>query len=122
MAYTSKSGRQFTNRSQMMHEDRRHGAGIGAAVEQPKEDEGWGEEDGEAIAGEHGPAHMVTVTHDHEAGTHHVHSEHPDGHVHESDHESAEAAHDHAKKLAGHEHSEAAIEGLKQFADEEGEE
>jgi hypothetical protein len=39
--------------------------------------------------------------HNHEAGEHHVSSNHPDGHQHESMHGSAEEAHEHGKKLAG---------------------
>lgn len=64
------------------------------------EPEMGGEEDGSAVAAEHGPAHEVHITHDHAAGMHHVHSMHPDGHEHHSDHGSAEEAHEHAKKLA----------------------
>jgi hypothetical protein len=60
-----------------------------------------GEEDGAAIANEHGPATEVHMTHDHDMGVHHVSSVHPDGHTHESDHGSAEEAHEHGKKLAG---------------------
>jgi hypothetical protein len=42
------------------------------------------------------------MMHDHEEGTtHHVHSVHPDGHEHHSDHASVEAAYEHGKKLAG---------------------
>ena len=75
------------------------------------------EQDGAAIAAEHGPATDVMIHHEHEMGGHHVTSEHADGHHHESDHESAEAAHEHAKKLAGvgaeggEEHSGGADEG-----------
>ena len=67
-------------------------------------------EDGAQIAEQHGPATEVHIQHEHEMGVHHVVSEHPDGHHHESDHESAEKAHEHGKKLAGaggaEEHSE----------------
>lgn len=64
--------------------------------------EGGGEEqDGGAIAQEHGPAVEVNISHEHEMGSHHVRSAHPDGHMHESDHGSAEEAHEHGKKLAG---------------------
>ena len=58
-------------------------------------------EDGASVAQEHGPAVEVNVTHEHEIGSHHVRSAHPDGHMHESDHGSAEEAHEHGKKLAG---------------------
>lgn len=59
------------------------------------------EQDGGAVAQEHGPAVEVNISHEHEMGSHHVRSSHPDGHMHESDHGSAEEAHDHGKKLAG---------------------
>jgi hypothetical protein len=59
------------------------------------------EQDGTAIANEHGPATEVHMTHDEAIGSHHVHSAHPDGHMHESDHASKEEAHEHGKKLAG---------------------
>lgn len=69
-------------------------------MQQPME--GGGEEqDGGAVAQEHGPAVEVKVTHEHEIGSHHVRSSHPDGHMHESYHGSAEEAHEHGKKLAG---------------------
>lgn len=67
---------------------------------QPMES-GGEEQDGGAVAQEHGPAVEVNVTHEHEIGSHHVRSAHPDGHTHESDHGSAEEAHEHGKKLAG---------------------
>lgn len=91
----------------------------GAVAEAPQEE---GQESPEQVAEQHGPAQEVHLTHEHEMGAHHVHSVHPDGYEHHSDHGSAEEAHDHAKKLAGHEHSEEAIDGLKKFAEEEGEE
>jgi hypothetical protein len=68
-------------------------------LQQPTE--GGGEQDGSQVAQEHGPAVEVNVMHEHEAGQHHVHSKHPDGHEHHSDHGSADEAHEHAKKLAG---------------------
>lgn len=58
-----------------------------------------GAEDPAQVAAEHGPAQEVHVMH--AEGAHHVTSEHPDGHHHESDHGSVEEAHEHAKKLAG---------------------
>ena len=53
------------------------------------------------IAAEHGPAHEVHMTHDHEGGVHHVHSMHPDGYEHHADHQSADEAHMHAAHAAG---------------------
>lgn len=84
-------------------------AGVGAKKPMPKKapeaemmgGEGEEPEDGAEIAQEHGPATEVHIEHEHEMGSHHVRSSHPDGHMHESDHESAEAAHEHGKKLAG---------------------
>ena len=65
------------------------------------EPEGGEEQDGGAVAEQHGPATQVNIEHEHEMGSHHVHSVHPDGHEHHSDHGSAEEAHEHGKKLAG---------------------
>ena len=59
------------------------------------------DEDGAAVAHEHGPANQIALEHDHESGVHSVHSVHSDGHEHHSQHGSAEEAHEHAKKLAG---------------------
>ena len=53
----------------------------------------------EEVVAEHGKAHTVTVHHDHTANKHHVMSHHADGHMHESNHESAMEAHEHAQKL-----------------------
>jgi hypothetical protein len=39
------------------------------------------------IAAEHGPAHTVNMTHDHENMKSHVHSVHMDGHEHHAEHE-----------------------------------
>ena len=55
----------------------------------------------EQMASEHGPAHEVHITHDHEGGKHHVHVVHGDGHEHHSDHPSADHAHHHAAVSAG---------------------
>jgi hypothetical protein len=85
-------------------------------------DDATTEESPEQVAQTHGPAVEVHMSHEHEMGSHHVHSVHQDGYEHHSDHGSVEEAHEHAKKLAGHEHSEEAIHGLKKFAQEEEEE
>jgi hypothetical protein len=53
------------------------------------------------VAAEHGPAHTIHMTHDHENGMHHVHSVHPDGMEHHADHKSAMHAHHHAMHAAG---------------------
>lgn len=72
-----------------------------APMQQGGMEMGDGEQDGAAVAAEHGPATEVNISHEHEMGSHHVRSAHPDGHMHESDHGSAEEAHEHGKKLAG---------------------
>lgn len=72
-----------------------------APMQQGGMEMGDGEQDGGAVSQEHGPAVEVNISHEHEMGSHHVRSSHPDGHMHESDHGSAEEAHEHGKKLAG---------------------
>lgn len=57
-------------------------------------------DDVESVVAQHGPAQEVHISHDHEAGRHHVESHHG-GHVHQSEHGSAEEAHEHGKKAAG---------------------
>lgn len=124
MAFAAKDGTKYSNKDSQRTHDRMHSAkskpyeptGMEEPGEQP------GEEDGAQIAEQHGPAHTIQIQHDHEMGVHEVHSDHPDGHHHASQHGSVEEAHEHAHKLAGKEHSPEAIEGLKKFADEEGEE
>ena len=71
------------------------------SIQSPEQVAGSEPEDGAQLAEMHGPAVEVNIQHEHEMGAHHVTSHHPDGHMHESDHESAPAAHEHAKKLAG---------------------
>ena len=53
------------------------------------------------VAAEHGPAHTVHITHDHEGQRSHVHSIHPDGHEHHADHDG-EMHHVHAHHHHGH--------------------
>jgi hypothetical protein len=105
MAFAATDGKKFTNRPPMMAHNRglQRQSGMEKAdpVAQPGEGGNGMEQDGAAIAAEHGPAHEVHVMHDHEGGQHHVHSMHPSGHEHHSEHASAGEAHDHAKKLAG---------------------
>lgn len=45
------------------------------------------------VVSKHGPATHLFTQHDHEEGSHHVHSVHGEKH-HHSDHDSADAAHD----------------------------
>lgn len=56
------------------------------------------------ITADHGPAHTVHMTHDHEGMRSHVHSIHADGHEHHADHEGEGHhvnAHHHAMHAAG---------------------
>lgn len=104
MAYEAGDGFRSTNRAPMMAhkrsmERKSQSSGMADPLAQPTE--GGDEQDGSQVAQEHGPAVEVNVMHNHEAGEHHVHSKHPDGHEHHSDHGSAEEAHEHAKQLAG---------------------
>ena len=64
------------------------------------------------VVKEHGPAHKVVVSHDHEGKRHTVTSHHKDGHVHTAVHELPEEAHHEGKRLAGlHEAPEMGGEG-----------
>ncbi len=107
MAFAASDGKRFTNKPPMMAHERSAARNAGGAkvaerndpLEQPAGD--GGSEDGSQVAQEHGPAQEVHMMHDHEGGMHHVHSMHPDGHTHQSEHGSVEEAHEHAKKLAG---------------------
>jgi hypothetical protein len=65
-------------------------------------------QDPHAVVSEHGPASSVHITHDHAAKKHHVTSTHADGHVHNSDHASAQEANDAGSQLGGVEKPEAA--------------
>ena len=107
--HTASDGKSFTNRPPMMAHERSlsrksqaGGAGMSKPdpLAQPTQGGEMGGEDGAQVAQQHGPAVEVNVMHNHEAGEHHVSSKHPDGHMHESMHGSAEEAHEHAKKLA----------------------
>jgi hypothetical protein len=54
----------------------------------------------EDVVKQHGPAHEMHSTHDHEAGQHHVHTIHGEKH-HHSDHDTAEDAMHHMRKAVG---------------------
>lgn len=94
------AGRSYDERHQGGEaEGPQHGMAVDrakAAVE-PKEGESEG---AEQVVAQHGPATSVHSTHDHKAKKHHVTSVHEDGHVHDSDHETAEEAHEEGGKLA----------------------
>jgi hypothetical protein len=57
-------------------------------------------ESADEIRGNHGLAHTVTYTHDHDGGSHKVSSTHEDGTSHESEHGSAKEAIEHGARLA----------------------
>ena len=64
-------------------------------------DESMEPQDGAAMAQQHGPAIQTDVKHDHEGGKHTVHAVHPDGHEHDTEHASADEAHQYASDCAG---------------------
>jgi hypothetical protein len=111
--FQAKDGKKFGNKFQGAHYDKMHGKSAEEANEAPEfeageqegaaegVDEGQDQGGAEAVVKAHGPAHTVTIKHDHEANKHHVHSSHKDGHEHLSEHGSAQEAHDHAGKLGG---------------------
>lgn len=104
MAFKSKDGSQHTNISSMKSADARFGASQPAkqtqnpmgGVDDDVEETG-DPQDGSALAAEHGPAVEIQIQHE---GGHKVHATHPDGHTHDTDHESASAAHKFAGELA----------------------
>jgi len=110
MAHVATDGTKFGARVPMEHHNRSmemgakksQAGGVGTMdpLKGPEMD-GMGQEDGAAVAAEHGPASEVHMMHHEEEGRHEVHSMHPDGHTHMSEHGSKEEAHEHAKKLAG---------------------
>ena len=55
----------------------------------------------EQVVAKHCPANSVHVTHDRKAKKHHVVRTHADGHVHTSDHATADEAHKAAGALSG---------------------
>jgi hypothetical protein len=102
MAFTAKDGSKHTNHDSMRRADARFSAHQPAPQPaQAGDDEiGETEDDPAQVAQEHGPAVEINIQHHHEAGQHHVHSVHPDGHEHHSEHGSAQEAHAHAAQLA----------------------
>lgn len=73
---------------------------VNEPVEPKKEMEHEGEEEMHPVVKEHGAAHTVHIHHDKATGKHHVKSEHEDGHINDSDHETPEEAHEQGGKLA----------------------
>lgn len=113
MAFSDNKGNKFTNADSMRSSKAMSSSKpMAKPVQQTMGDTG---EEPEQVAATHGPATHVNVEHEHEIGSHHVHSVHPDGHEHHSDHGSAEEAHMAGGKLAG-------IGGEQPQDEEEGEE
>lgn len=101
MAFQDSAGNRFTNHSTMKQSESRlkakaPQAAPAAAPEDPDMD--GMQDDPQDVAMQHGPAVQVTISH--AEGTHHVHSVHPDGHEHHSDHGSVPEAHEAAQQLA----------------------
>lgn len=106
MAHKAKDGKEFTNASQMRQHDARNAEKAPAPHAQRGEAASeMGEEEGRApqeVVDAHGPAHEITITHPKEGkGKHTVSSKHPDGHQHESEHETPEEAHQAGATLGG---------------------
>lgn len=103
MAFIAKDGSKHTNHDSMRRADARFAAHQPSQPVQTEPGAEGGEEDSEnpgQVAAEHGPAVEINIQHHHDAGQHHVHSVHPDGHEHHSEHASAQEAHAHAAQLA----------------------
>jgi hypothetical protein len=107
--FVSKDGSKHTNHDSMKRADARFGAKQPQGAAGASDDYNSGAEDeldnepqdGASMAAEHGPAIETTLKHDHEAGTHQVHAVHPDGHEHDTEHGSADEAHQYAADCAG---------------------
>lgn len=107
--FVSKDGSKHTNHSSMKNADMRFASkqpapGAGAAGDGGMDDGMGGDEepqDGAALAAEHGPATELNIVHDHEGGHHKVHAVHPDGHAHDTEHPTADEAHQFAAAAAG---------------------
>lgn len=110
MAFKAKDGREFTNAPMMRQHERRMDVQKGAGQRplppkgkalgaQANDEQADASGDARQAVAEHGTAHEINIRHDHAAGTHSVESHHHDGHVHTSEHASAEEAHDAARTL-----------------------
>lgn len=100
--FEAKDGKKFGNAFRQKKYDSVH---AGAEKKEPTAAEPTEEKQEEKgqhpVVQAHGKAHKVEITHDHEAGKHHVHSRHEDGHDNLSEHGSAQEAHEEGGKLAG---------------------
>lgn len=105
MAHMASDGSKYTNLPPMKAHQRSLDAKAGGKVDPLKMPgagggQEMGSEDPASVVAEHGPATEVHMMHDHEGGKHHVHSKHADGHETDSEHGSADEAHEHGKALA----------------------
>ena len=118
MAWPAKDGSVHHSASRAsLHDEMNEGKSskpAGGSKPAPKGDGKPAEKDGstdvshmdvKAVVAKHGPAHQITMHHDHsEGGVHTVTSHHGEkgkAHVHHSEHGSTEEAHDHAQMAAG---------------------
>jgi hypothetical protein len=106
MAFQDSGGNKFTNHSAMKSSEAKLKAKspANAAISHEEENgqpDAANQQDGKALAQQHGPATEIQIQHDHEGGQHHVHAVHPDMHEHDSQHGSAAEAHAFAGDCAG---------------------
>lgn len=97
-------GKHFSSKFKMNRHAKAHAKDAMPQMHNDNEDtqneNGPDEGDINDVVAQHGPAQEINIHHDHEAGKHKVTSSH-DGHTHESEHGTAEEAHEHAKVAAG---------------------
>ena len=89
-------------------------------MEKHEQDQGEEKKEMHPVVAEHGPAHTVTIKHDHKNKKHHVESEHDDGHRNLSEHETPEQAHEEGGSLANVSLKTAGEAGDQQGAASEG--
>lgn len=111
MAFTSKSGKQFSNRPMAISQDRRDEVSATKGMtnhmgSSTGMDDMQDSQEPPQVVAEHGPAEKVMISH--EDGKHKVTSKHPDGHKHSSEHASKSEAHDTARSLSGTDEDEGA--------------
>ena len=103
--FVAKDGSRHTNRETARRADARFDARLAArGAARPAEQTQDGSQaqpelDGAAMARRHGPAIEVNILHS--ASKHTVHAEHYDGHTHDTEHPTREAAHRFAAQVAG---------------------
>lgn len=100
MGYKATDGRAFNSPSQGKNYDK-HLESKKSAPKHENEQGGGETENIHEVVAQHGAAHKIEIKHDHAAGKHSVTSHHEGGHVHNSEHGTAEEAHDEAKGAAG---------------------